>query len=260
MVKNLLRSCLRKSYLRLSSPFCQFNSDIYFLYAHYFSNKSSNLNQANELLQQLNKKIAFIDFEEACYLVTNKKTVRHPVACFSFDDGFDEIVNGICPIIQDLGANPCVFVNPGFIDGDSNKQSAMCKNQYHVNKAPASWDDLSLFINRGGVVGSHTIDHVNLAAESSLSASFQIKNSKKVIEDKLNVKCKYFAWPYGTSKDINDHNIRIALDTYDLVFSAIRSKERFYNQPRVINRDHFEFNWKFRDVKYFLSKKKVFNL
>ncbi len=260
MVKNSLRNNLKKSYIRLLSPFSQFNSDLYFLYAHYVSKQSRDLDQVNDLLQRLNKKVAFIDFEEACYLVTNKKSVSHPVACFSFDDGFDEVVNGICPIIQDLGANPCVFVNPGFIDGDLSKQKQMCEDKYHVIKEPASWDDLSEFINKGGVVGSHTIDHVNLAIERPESAVIQIIDSRKIIEKKLNNDCKYFAWPYGTAKDINDKNIAVALDNYDLVFSAIRSKERFYNHPRVINRDHFEFNWEFRDIKYFLSKKKVFNL
>jgi peptidoglycan/xylan/chitin deacetylase (PgdA/CDA1 family) len=256
MVNNNLRQALKNSYISLFSPFNKINNELYFLYGHYISRESADLNKAFDLLVQLKKKVAFLDFEEACEMIRQNKQVKYPAVCFSFDDGFEEIVNGVAPIIKDLGANTCIFVNPGFIDACEVKQKEMCSKNYHVNKKPATWNDLSKFISNGGVVGSHTLDHVNLSSISNDASISQIINSKLVIESKLNVECKYFAWPYGTAKDITSENILTAIENYDLVFSAIRSNDRFHKFNKVINREHFELDWPLKHVKHFLSRKK----
>ena len=258
MVSLDIRNILRKSYLILSSVSKSFNNDVYFLYAHYISRENSDLNLAYDLLKRLSKHTAFLDFEEACEIVKNNTKIKYPAVCFSFDDGFFEVVNDICPMIQDLGASSCVFINPGFIDGDIKIQKTMCNERYHVIKKPASWNDLSVFIRQGGVIGSHTTDHVKLSGLNSHLTEQQIVNSKLIIESRLDTHCKYFAWPYGTAKDISDEALSMAVDNYDLVFSAIRGKNRHYKHDRVFNRDHFELNWSFNEVKYFLTKKKVY--
>jgi len=257
MVNVQVYNSLKKLFILLSTPFNRPNNELYFLYGHFVSAEHSDLNVAFELLKKLNKKVAFLDFEESCEIVKNDTRLRHPAVCFSFDDGFEEIVNGVCPMIKDFGANSCVFINPGFIDGDEFEQHQMCEHQYHVKKNPASWKDLSKFVSSGGVVGSHTVDHIRLVGQDSTVLNYQIVESKRMIEAKLDIQCDYFAWPYGTARDISDLGMQIALENYKLVFSAIRSKKRSFINERVINRDHFELGWKAREVEYFLSRRKL---
>ena len=255
-----IRSLLRKHYLTMAGPFSRFSNDIFFLYGHYTSKNTINIDKAKFLIDELNKDLEFIPFDAACSLVKDRKKPKKPSVCFSFDDGFEEIVVEVAPKLIEMGGNPCIFINPGYIDSDHNKMKKMMNNNYHTNKKPASWEQLENFIKLGGFVGSHTINHIDIAQENDPRAYNEIVKSKKFIEERLSNDCKYFAWPYGTAKNISDYGLSAALEHYEYVFSAIRSKDRFFKFDRVINRDHFELDWNLGDIRYFLSKQKKINI
>ena len=189
-------------------------------------------------------------------MVMKKTPIKSPVACFSFDDGFDEVTTQIAPILADLGTNCCIFINPGFIDAMDTERSFYFEERFHLTKSAASWEELKWFVDRGGVIGSHTNTHSRLSHIDHDIAQKELIQSKATIENKLKIECRYFAWPYGTASDVTREQLDIALMHYDLVFSAIRTPARFFYSDRVINRDHFEGNWKYSNIKYFLSMRK----
>lgn len=248
-----LRAILKGLFIETTTPFRSFKQNLTFLYGHHLGVKSVEPNVFYENLNKLKKNVTFIGFDEACHLINTKVEPKTPVACFCFDDGFEEVINQIVPVLNEFNANCCIFINPSFIDASDADKEEFYKNRYHLKKKPSSWDELSAFVSKGGIVGSHTNNHFRLSGLSSEQAANEIITSKNTIEEKLKVSCEYFAWPYGTSKDITPEQLDLVLEYYKFAFSAIRSKRTFHHHPRVINRDHFEGDWKYNQYKYFLS-------
>lgn len=253
---SLIRELLKNTYIECVAPFKQVQNKLTFLYGHHMGVESVDQNQLHDVLKKINRKVAFIDFEEACELVERNVNVRSPVACFSFDDGFEEVISSIVPVLDILNTNCCIFINPAFIDSSSLEREEFYENRFHLRKPPAGWDELANFANNGGVIGSHTKNHLRLSNLDDKFARSEIVESKLIIEEKLNIHCNYFAWPYGTAKDITVKQLELAQQYYRLTFSAIRSTEAFYHSQKIINRDHFEGNWRYSHIRYFLTKPK----
>ncbi|MCW8877889.1 MAG: polysaccharide deacetylase family protein [Kangiellaceae bacterium] len=254
--KNFLRRNIKKSYISLISPFKNIPSQLSFLYGHHLGEDSVRSEYLYDNLKRLNKNVAFISFEEACEIVLSNNRVNHPVVCFSFDDGFEEVVEEIAPVLREFKTNCCIFVNPGFVNGSDNEIAEFQSSRFHVKKYPASWRQLKKFCEKGGVVGSHTNNHFRLSELGYEQASHEIIDSKLLIEKQLDISCRYFAWPYGTAQDISDRQLALVNEHYELAFSAIRDSSVFYNSERTINRDHFEGNWSYDFLRYFLSQPK----
>lgn len=70
-----------------------------------------------------------------------------------------------------------------------------------------TWNDARIFLDSGGEIGSHTMKHINLAAESQEIISNELIGSRKLIERRLNNKTEHFAYPFGKQnkkKEIDD--------------------------------------------------------
>lgn len=256
--KTISRSYLRNSYLNIAGYFKKPSKGIHFLYGHYISNGNEDAEVFYRLLEKLKKYVKFIYFEDACELVYRKQTVKEPLVCFSFDDGFEECYTKIYPVLKDFKTNACIFVIPNYIDGSEEYQSKLINEKNFVNKKPASWEILTEMVKNGFIVGSHTMDHLNLNIKDKDELICQIVKSKDVIEKKLNIICDHFVWPYGRKEYINQDALEIILAHYSNVFVTSRSRYYLSFNNRVINRSHFEGNWSLNSVKYFLSKKKLY--
>lgn len=255
MIKKILRRALLDFYGLTARP----AKGVYFLYGHYLSehNNVSTVKFYN-LIEKLSRKVHFLHFEEAVQLVLSNKAKQYKdtFVCFSFDDGLSECCNQMCDILKTFSTNACLFVNPNFIDGDVQYKQKFMDERIFIQKQPADWVKLKSLIKRGFIVGSHTMDHMNLNKISPDEYFYQIATSKEIIEKNLSIECKYFAWPYGLKKDISKEALNLATSIYPFVFGAFRSKNYLSLRDRVINRDHFEGDWKLSHVLYFLSKQK----
>jgi peptidoglycan/xylan/chitin deacetylase (PgdA/CDA1 family) len=60
-----------------------------------------------------------------------------------------------------------------------------------------SWDDLKLARERGMDIGSHTVDHARVGLLDEAAVRWQLSESKRIIEEKLQQECKYFCYPNG---------------------------------------------------------------
>lgn len=78
-----------------------------------------------------------------------------------------------------------------------------------------TWNDAKAFLDSGGEIGSHTMNHINFAAESQEIISNELIDSRKLIERRLNNKAVHFSYPFG--KQNNKSEI------YDIVRTHYRS-------------------------------------
>lgn len=199
----------------------------------------------------------FLKFEDAVKMIDAKIQPDKPYVAFSFDDGFSECADTICPVLEDYGVNAMFFVNPGFIEGDDNYIYNFTNNvMNNPGKTPMSWDTLSNLIKRGHLVGAHTIDHYMINTNDIKELTHQIVDCKIIIENKLSIKCDCFAWPFGRFDHTNTKAIEIACNTYSHVFSLTDHNHYFSFDGNVMNRRHFEPFWPIKHIMYFLCQKK----
>ncbi len=64
--------------------------------------------------------------------------------------------------------------------------------------AIARWDELVQAASEGVTIGSHSVDHRQLARIPQALLDRQLVNSKKMIEEHLQQECRYFCFPNGS--------------------------------------------------------------
>jgi peptidoglycan/xylan/chitin deacetylase (PgdA/CDA1 family) len=227
---------------------------IHILNGHRIALHNSHTEIFHRQLQALSNYVRYIRFEEAVDLIVRKTKVNEALVAFSFDDGFEECHTHIAPVLEAFDVNAAFFINPNFVDGDEKYIREFTINTVKTpDKRPMTWEQIKNLQSRGHIIGSHTLDHYNINDDNETALIHQIVDSKKVIEQHTGVPCLYFAFPFGRLEHANVLSIDIATKHYPYVFSQSDYKNYFSFDGRVINRRHFEPNWKVSHVKYFLS-------
>ena len=253
-----LRKPIRKIILDILSLGSVPKAGIHILNGHFLSldeKKSPNVfkDQMNMLLS---RDVRFLDFKLAAECI-QKREIPADVCqvAFTFDDGFEECFSKIRPILNKMGIRAGFFINPNFINGDQDYQRQFKDNIVKTNKQPMNWEQIRTMASEGHIIGAHTMDHVRLDIRDRDILDYQIGESKIHIEEKLGSVCNYFAFPFGRLEHISEESVEIALDRFQYIFSQSNYKRYFSFHGRVINRRHFECDWPFRHVLYFLKSK-----
>jgi hypothetical protein len=136
------------------------------------------------------------------------------------------------PILKKLGFNATCFIVTNKIgqynDWDINN------NNFKKMKL-MNLDQINEGVLNGFDVGSHSMDHLDLPKLNKEEKVNQIFNSKKFLNDMLNINTETFAYPYG-SYDIESSDI--VKRYYEFAVTTRRSryiKEKFNNEllPRI---------------------------
>ncbi len=256
-----MRKKLRNAYIWFMSSFKQLKPGIHILNGHYLTRKCADNPRVFELLlhemQMLG--IEFINIENAVsYIESGEfKYLTKTYVAFTFDDGFEDCYLSLAPALEKFDVNACFFVNPNFVVGSDLYIKNFTDNVVKTpQKKPMSWNQIKTLSDRGFVIGNHTLDHVRLSNIEYKTLIEQVAGAKDIIENKIGEKCSYFAWPYGQLNDFSFEALNIVKEYHDTVFSGCQYRNYFSFNGAVINRRHFEPNWKARDMKFFLSHTK----
>lgn len=251
IVRHIILSCL--------GCFSKPSNSIHILNGHVVHRLCPNIELFRSMMIELSKSVRFIRIEEAVQLIMNNEIPKEPLVAFTFDDGFEECATMIAPVLEEFGINGMFFVNPGFIDGDKEYVENFTNNIVLTpNKKAMTWQQVSDLHKRGHIIGAHTIDHYMINCNDESELFHQIVDCKKILEDKLQYECLYFAYPFGRLDHANKLSIDIACKHYKYVFSQSDYKHYFSYGGKVINRRHFEPFWPVSHVYYFLSKNKSY--
>lgn len=231
---------------------------IHILNGHFLSlNDDAYPELFENLIIKLEKSgIKFINFEEAVRLIESKEIPKNDcLVAFSWDDGFEECFSKIKPVLDRHGIKAAFFINPNFINGDSNYCHNFTHNVVYVNKPPMTWTQIETLKNEGHTIGAHTMDHASLQTDDINVLNAQIVECKLYLQNKLGVEIEYFAFPFGQFSYISSLGIEVALNTYRYVFSQSNYRHYYSCDGRVINRRHFECSWPYKHIVYFLKRK-----
>lgn len=255
-----MRNAIRNVYLELFGFFKNPKPGIHIMNAHYISANAINSNDAvvfERFLKHLEKKSKLITIQEATQLVRTKNIPNdESFLAFTFDDGYQECYETIAPKLEKHHCNAGFFINANYVESSEEYQ-----NKYHerVNlftKKPMNWKQIESLHQRGHIIGSHTLDHYNMATLNIEDLIFQLEENKNILENRLNYTCDYFAWTYGQMQHFPEKEMGLIKQFHPYIFSGTNYKNYFSMNENVINRRHIEPFWPKNHIDYFLSVNK----
>jgi len=117
-------------------------------------------------------------------------------AAISFDDGYASVAAQAEPVLSDLDVSATVYLNTGWISEGGRRASEPALGHY-PGEHFMSWEDVKLLASRRWIVGSHGIEHLDLTAVDDARITVELRDSKRTIEDRLEIKCRHFAYTWG---------------------------------------------------------------
>lgn len=91
-------------------------------------------------------------------------------------------------------------------------------NERFKSVRPLTWDEVKSLYSQGATIGSHCNWHICCHYnQSENEIKYEIEESKRIIENKLNVSCRYFAYPNG---DYTEFSNKCVNECYSLGFST----------------------------------------
>jgi len=103
----------------------------------------------------------------------------------TFDDGYRDFVDDAVPLLVRWRIPAILYLATGLVDGDRS-----------VGRL--SWAALREAVSsRMVTVGSHTHSHADLSRATESEAEEEMRRSKDLIEDQLEVPCDHFAYPWA---------------------------------------------------------------
>lgn len=203
-------------------------------YDYYYAGENKKDGRLNDLGEQLK-------------INNNKKYVS-----ITFDDGSKSVYSGGFKIIRDNGVNATVFMVSGLTGGLNEWDIKNGENKDEM----LSVSELKELTEYGIEIGAHTVTHPHLTQIYPEKAFDEISDSKKKLEELLNIKINFFAYPYGDyNEDVKSLVIKAGFDGACITKTGIvKKKADFFALKRVAirhNTDFFKFKKKIFKVRLF---------
>lgn len=116
----------------------------------------------------------------------------------TIDDGYEDIYKNAFPLLKKYNMKATFYIMPNFVGRRDDPNRKGTPGDY------ATWEQLTEMHESGLInIGSHTMDHAELTNKKykEVDLSYQISNSKNIIQKKLGIKVRDFCYPYGKYND-----------------------------------------------------------
>lgn len=228
---------------------------VQFIYLHHlFKDEEKKL---LHLIENLQKHHEFISYKEAVSRILKNK-IDKPYIAISVDDGFKNNLR-IADILDSFDIKACFFINPSIINiSDYAALKAYCSEKLHLPPVEfMSWGDIDHLLQNGHEIGSHTMEHINIANTPPDEILRDMNTTYEVLKLRCG-KAEHFAFPFGRFFHFNETGRKAC---FDAGFTSCASAERGCHIPNAssiakdklcLRRDHVILDWDFRHIEYFL--------
>lgn len=229
---------------------------VQFIYLHHvFPDEESKF---RELIKELLVDHSIISHSEAVSRVQTGQIDRAYMS-ISFDDGLKNCVTA-GKILSEFALSGCFFVCPNIVGEENERRiEEFCKQRLHMPPLEfMSWAEVESLMRSGHEIGSHTMDHAELAKVSPDDLQDEIHHSFEVLRNRLG-SVTHFAWPYGT---FGHFSASARKAVFSAGFQSCASAERgcHVNPTAVpghdlcLRRDHVIAAWPLSHVTYFIAR------
>jgi len=167
------------------------------MYHHVNSDRCSND------LQMLEKHLKYISNNFTSVFPTFDNLPKNSI-CLVFDDGYYDFYKFIFPLLKKYNLKALLAVIPKYVLDDSDLDDEKRLNIEHnellkeyKDATLCTYKELKEMVDSGFVqIASHSFSHTNLV-ESGVDLEKELKDSKEILEQKLNIKVESFVYPFG---------------------------------------------------------------
>jgi peptidoglycan/xylan/chitin deacetylase (PgdA/CDA1 family) len=136
----------------------------------------------------------------------------------TFDDGHADNFTNAFPILQRYDFNAAIFVTVGSIGNRLKLRSSVNPE----GEPMLTCDQLKQLADNNIDIQSHGMTHSNLPELASEKVLWEMKESRKILEDIIERPVKYFCYPFGRFKP---HHFEMAQEAgYRAAFSTFRGR------------------------------------
>ncbi|MBI3087373.1 MAG: polysaccharide deacetylase family protein [Candidatus Omnitrophica bacterium] len=136
-----------------------------------------------------------------------------PSAMLTFDDGFRNYLTNAHPVLESLGFPSTVFIATDLVGRGPDR---------------LTWDELAQLAGSNLVtVGSHAVTHAKLRGVPSETVRRELRESKRLLEERLGRPVTLFAYPYGSYAAFDASTVAaVAEEGYAGAFTTIAGVNR----------------------------------
>lgn len=254
-----MRQLSRDLYLRIFGSLRKPVPGVHLINSHYVTANPSAVADKDTMryfLSHLSGYASFLTLDEAVDRIARQKTDDKVYVSFTFDDGYKECHSVIAPALEEFDTRGAFFINGNYPESDSEYRKRFHDRVIVYTKDPMNWEEIGDLHKRGHIIGSHTMDHYNMAQLSPAEAEKQVAENKSLLEKKLNYQCEHFAWPFGAMHHFPSFALEITEKYHKYIYSGTNYKQYYSNNKRILNRRHLEPGWPNSHIRYFLSNKR----
>jgi peptidoglycan/xylan/chitin deacetylase (PgdA/CDA1 family) len=148
----------------------------------------------------------------------------------TFDDGYEGIYHHASPVLEKSGYTAAVFVITGYV----GKENSWDMNLGGKKFKHLSWEQIKKLVQKGWSVGSHTVNHYDLTKLNQRQLEYELKQSKRDLEDNLNREIVSLSYPFGRfNQPVQEEVLR---QGYQHAFSIYPARENRLNENLAFKR------------------------
>ena len=119
------------------------------------------------------------------------------------DDGYSDFHEHVLPLVDRYRVPVVLYLATGLVREEGAR---------HADAL--TWSQLREAVATGLVtVGSHTHDHADLSRATRVQAKEEMRRSKEIVEDRLQLPCRHFAFPFAVGSPEAQAAVRELFDT-----------------------------------------------
>ena len=205
-------------------------------------NLSVGIEQFDRQLALLSRHCQVLSIDEVLDSSTVKASGK-PQVCITFDDGYLDNYTHAAQILLRHQLPAAFFVSTGLIGSDRRFPHDTKRGNDFIPLM--DWDHLGRMHGYGFTIGSHTVNHIDCAAEPEEVVLRELADSRDALHERLGLRETILAYPYGKRSNMTPERLEMVKQAgYRGCLSAygganIGSVDRFNVLRRGI---HWEFS------------------